>query len=168
MDYTYLVTINAEKCRGCRTCEIVCSFHQAKEFNPTKSSIRVIQKLAGGIIYNIPVLCQQCEDPICMNVCPCNAIYTNSANGAKLISKGRCIGCRICVYVCPFGGVSVDHDTKFAFKCDLCGGNPLCIEFCPFGALEYVRSDKIDAQRKRKGVRPILEFQGATDNSKER
>ena len=159
MNYKYLITINAEQCRGCRICEMVCSFSHETEFNPTKSRIRSIRTEVEENVCLVPVVCQQCEDPVCMDVCPVGAIYEDSASGAKLVNQEKCIGCRRCVYVCPFGGISVDPDTKTGVKCDLCEGDPQCVEFCPFDALEYVRSDKIDIQRKRKGIQAVLEFQ---------
>ena len=159
MEHFSLVVINSQECTGCRICELACSFSHTNEFNPTRSRIRSIRTEEDGIVYTVPVLCQQCEDPICMDACPVSAISTDSMTGAKVVNEEKCIGCRHCVYVCPFGGISVDADTRNATKCDLCEGDPLCVQSCPFGALEYVRTDKIDANRKRKGIQAVLAFQ---------
>jgi carbon-monoxide dehydrogenase iron sulfur subunit len=161
-NYTYLVTIHPEKCRGCRTCEMACSLSHFNECNPTKSRIRAIRTEESGVLYSFPVLCQQCEEPACLAVCPVGAIYRDPETGAKLVNGDKCIGCRRCVYICPFGGVSVDPETKTSFKCDLCDGDPNCAKFCAFGALEYLRSDKIDIRKKREGGQKILDFQKNT------
>jgi carbon-monoxide dehydrogenase iron sulfur subunit len=158
-DQTFFITMDVEKCRGCRICELVCSFSHTSEFNPAKSNIRCIITEEDGVFYGIPMFCQQCKEPVCMNVCPVKAIYIDSKTGAKLVNIRKCIGCRVCMSVCPFGGISFDADRNIMTKCDLCNGDPLCVQYCPFNALEYVRSDKIDVQRKRKGIQAILESQ---------
>lgn len=162
MNHTFLITLNVNNCRGCRICELVCSFSHAREFNPTKSNIRCIITETDGIFSAVPVLCQQCEEPVCMGVCPVKAIYKDSKTGAKLVNIRKCIGCKLCVSLCPFGGITPVADKGKVIKCDLCNGEPLCVQFCPFNALEYVRSDKIDVQRKRKGIQAILAFQKAS------
>jgi Fe-S-cluster-containing hydrogenase component 2 len=34
-------------CGACRTCEIACSFHHTKEFRPSVSSLRILDKEVG-------------------------------------------------------------------------------------------------------------------------
>lgn len=157
MNHSYYVSINADKCRGCKTCEMACSTHHFKESNPTRSRIRGVTEMHDGVLYSAPVVCQQCEDPVCQAVCPFDAIYKSHETGAKLVDETKCVGCRRCVYACPFGGTMVDEQTKISTKCVLCDGDPQCVKFCPFGALDYVRSDKMDASRKRKAVQAVLE-----------
>ncbi len=162
----YLITLNAEKCTGCRICELACSLFNEKQSNPEKSRIRVIRKQEEGILYSVPVVCQQCEKPVCMELCPYNALYRDSKTGAIAVSESGCRGCWRCAYVCPFGGVNVDPDKGFAVKCDLCRGEPKCVEFCPSDALSHVRADKVGVMLKRDGVRNLLEYQKSlTDQS---
>ena len=33
--------VNVEKCTGCRACEIACSYHHGKTFNPRLASLHV-------------------------------------------------------------------------------------------------------------------------------
>ena len=69
-----------DTCGGCRTCEIACSFHHSGEFNPSISSIKILDK-AGTAGYNVVLLeensdegkacdgCQGLEEPLCMEYC---------------------------------------------------------------------------------------------------
>jgi carbon-monoxide dehydrogenase iron sulfur subunit len=167
-NYTYLVTVHPEKCRGCRTCEMACSFSHENEFNPKKSRIRSLKTEIDGLFYSIPVACQQCEDAVCMSGCPFKAIYRDPETGAKLVNPNKCTGCRRCMMICPFGAPSVSSDKKISFKCDLCEGDPKCVKACPYEALEYLRSDKIAGRKQREGSQVILDLQKNTDGEEGR
>nr|WP_022666935.1 4Fe-4S dicluster domain-containing protein [Desulfospira joergensenii] len=88
-------------------------------------------------LYHTPVVCNQCENAYCMNVCPAKAIKRND-QGIVCIDEDRCIGCGTCVEYCPIEMVKMDPDTRKAVKCELCHGEPLCVKACPTGALELV------------------------------
>ena len=60
---TKMITVNIEKCTGCGSCELMCSFRHHGEFNPRKARISRTIFLHEEI--SIPILCQQCEDPWC-------------------------------------------------------------------------------------------------------
>ena len=94
-------------------------------------------------LYHIPVVCNQCENAYCMNVCPANAIWRGN-DGIVCIDQDECIGCGLCVQYCPMGVVGFDPDTQKAIKCELCQGKPLCVEACPTGALELAQRGKIN------------------------
>jgi len=144
------LVIDPEKCTGCRICELVCSFHHTKEFNPKRARIAVLRNEETGI--NIPMVCQQCEVPLCQEACPTGATHRDEKTGALLIDEEKCIGCRMCIYACPFGGPSIDPLTMMTIKCDLCGGEPRCVEYCPRRAVEYLKADKVGIMRKKTGA----------------
>jgi Fe-S-cluster-containing hydrogenase component 2 len=127
--------INPDKCTGCRTCEMVCSLYHSGRFNPLESRITILTFEAEGI--HIPVVCQQCEDPICQAVCPMNAIYRDEDTRVLVIDAARCIGCKLCILSCPLGGPSFNPVLQQTIKCDLCGGAPQCVQFCPSEAIQY-------------------------------
>lgn len=133
--------INSEKCTGCRMCETVCSIHHEKVCNPTRARIQIMKWDMSGIY--IPMVCQQCESPVCETVCPMGAIYRDEKTGAVLISYDLCIGCKLCVAHCPFGGVAIDKDSKVK-KCDLCEGDPLCVKNCEPQAIQYLEANSIN------------------------
>ena len=90
-------------------------------------------------LFHMPVVCNQCENAYCMNVCPAKAIHRTD-NGIVCIDREKCIGCGLCADYCPIDAVKLDHDLKKAVKCELCHGEPLCVEACPTGALELIIS----------------------------
>ena len=104
-------------------------------YNPRRARLAI--RNSNENLYHMPVVCNQCENAYCMNVCPPKAI-TRSEEGIVCIDAERCIGCGLCTEYCPIQMVKLDPDTKKAVKCELCHGEPLCVKACPTGALELV------------------------------
>ena len=57
-----IVTVNPDKCTGCRSCELACSLKNTGEFNPVRARIQVI---GFDELFSLPVTCFQCEKPFC-------------------------------------------------------------------------------------------------------
>ena len=72
-----ILTVDPEKCTGCRNCELVCSVMHNGVSNPSLARIQVVKWEDIGVY--IPMSCQQCEDAPCMTVCPKDAIYRDEA-----------------------------------------------------------------------------------------
>ena len=53
----------------------------------------------------LPVLCNHCEHPPCVRVCPTGATF-QAADGRVGMDQHRCIGCRYCLAACPYGARS--------------------------------------------------------------
>lgn len=136
------ILINSEKCVGCRTCEMVCSLKHESEVSPFQSRIKVFKWEETA--HAVPVNCRQCEDAPCQKVCPTKAISWDEELARQVIDYDKCIGCRSCVMVCPFGAMSFIAKTRQVAKCDLCDGDPLCVQFCAYGALEYVNANEMN------------------------
>jgi Fe-S-cluster-containing hydrogenase component 2 len=109
--------------------------------NPDRARIRVLRFARTGS--NVPVLCQACEDAPCIKTCPMNA-RRRLDNQAVVTEEERCIGCRACVYICPFGAAVINPDSGKTMTCDLCAGadaQPWCVKACrDHGALTTVAS----------------------------
>ncbi len=133
-----IITVNIEKCTGCRLCELACSLKNNGECNPATAMLQVV---GFDELFSIPIMCPQCEKPACANVCPTTAIVRDQATGTLVISKEKCIGCKLCIMACPFGNISFSSSKRVPVKCERCGGEPECVIFCPTKALEFKESD---------------------------
>ena len=87
----------------------------------------------------VPKLCNQCENPACVQVCPVGATY-QTHDGVVLVDREWCIGCGYCIMACPYGVRFFHPEHKVADKCNFCyhritkGLNPACVQACAFGA----------------------------------
>ena len=106
------------------------------------------------------VLCNHCENPPCVNVCPTQATFKRETDGVVMMDFHRCIGCRYCMAGCPYGARSFNwkeprpyiEDINLEFptrtkgvveKCNLCaeriakGKLPACVEACEAKAITF-------------------------------
>lgn len=131
-----IILVDATKCTGCRTCELVCSVRNERIANPARSRVHIIR--FDSIMLEVPMLCQQCVSAPCIAICPVKAISLDKESGVVNVNYDLCIGCKVCMVICPFGGIGFDPVGKKIFKCDQCGGDPTCVKFCETKALQYV------------------------------
>jgi Fe-S-cluster-containing dehydrogenase component len=87
----------------------------------------------------VPKLCNQCDNPPCVQVCPVGATYQTN-DGVVLVDNKWCIGCGYCIMACPYGVRFFNPVTKVADKCNFCyhrisqGMEAACVQACPFEA----------------------------------
>ncbi|MCU0723132.1 MAG: 4Fe-4S dicluster domain-containing protein [Planctomycetes bacterium] len=92
----------------------------------------------------VPKLCNQCEDPPCVRVCPVGAAFV-SPEGFVLTDRRTCVGCGYCVQACPYAARFLDPWSGTACACDWCharalrGVPPACVLACPTGARAFGR-----------------------------
>ena len=144
------LVIDPNRCKGCLTCEIMCSFFHDRVFSLDRSRIHVIKDDEAGV--DAPVVCRQCSKPACLAACPEKAIFKDPVTGLASVEEAMCSGCGECVEACPFGAMVLHPDTGVAIKCDLCGSNPQCVEHCPHGAIFFAEASRINTI-KREGLR---------------
>ena len=151
-----VLMIEQEKCTGCRQCEMVCSVFHTGASNPSRSRIKVVKWEHAG--FYLPMTCQNCEDPFCVEVCPTKACYKDLENQRVVIDKNKCIGCKTCIVACPFGAPLFDSVERVSIKCDYCDGDPQCVRFCEAKAITYVDADKVGVDKKRGAALKFFEL----------
>jgi carbon-monoxide dehydrogenase iron sulfur subunit len=140
-----VIFVRPSRCVACRSCEIACAVNRGSlakrlpeailEDPAPLARVRVEET---GADTGFPVQCRHCDDAPCLDACPAKALYRD-AEGLVLLQDARCIGCWMCVMVCPFGAPQPFRGTRKMIKCDRCMGMdaPFCVESCPTGALVY-------------------------------
>jgi Fe-S-cluster-containing hydrogenase component 2 len=124
-------------CTGCKTCEMVCSLRSTGGFNANKALLRIEEDRQG--FGADPVVCAQCQNPLCERACLFSAFERDERTGAIVIDSATCRGCGMCDRACPLHVIQ-KKGRKYV-KCDLCGGDPLCVRFCPTGAITLIDMD---------------------------
>ncbi|MFT7595843.1 MAG: tetrathionate reductase subunit B [Paracoccaceae bacterium] len=184
--------IDANKCASdCSACVSACSTENGWKGNGNaETDVQWIRKITlnnteTGREVTMPMMCQHCEDPPCVDVCPTGASFKRE-DGIVLVDKHTCIGCRYCMMACPFKARSFVHEPVNNQKshaprgqgtvesCTLCvhrvdkGGRPACVEACEatgygaiiFGDLKDPQSDiaKRLAEYQSVALRPDLDL----------
>lgn len=126
----------------------------------------------------VPKLCNQCERPPCVQVCPVGATY-RTKDGVVLIDHDYCIGCQYCVQACPYGARIFNFEHGVTDKCTWCyhritkGLLPACVEVCPvdarvFGDLNdpespisaFLRDNRVQVLKPEMGTVPTVYYVG--------
>ena len=109
--------IDTNQCReDCDACVKACNEeHGLAGFGRDETDAQWIRKLTvkdkqTGYVTSLPMLCQHCEFPPCVDVCPTGASFRR-ADGIVLVDKHICIGCRYCMMACPYKARSFIHET---------------------------------------------------------
>lgn len=140
------ILVRSEYCLGCKSCELACAvahsdsktlFEAINE--PVPPQKRVFVESSEGL--NFPLQCRQCLDSPCVHACMSGAMQYDLQSGLIQVDQQRCVGCLMCVMVCPFGAIDEIPATRKAAKCDRCQDrdyDPACVAACPTKALEFV------------------------------
>ncbi len=96
----WVMVIDMRRCDGCKHCTDAC---QETHHLPKSHEWIKVHKLKGkrGQEYFMPQPCMQCENPMCLRVCPVAATFKDD-EGIVLVDQNRCIGCRMCIAACPY------------------------------------------------------------------
>jgi len=182
--------VDTTKCIGCRSCQVSCKQWNELEAvrtqvddrkaglqNPTTMSAKTFTVVTysevendtspGGLDYVMTKrMCMHCNEPACASACPVTALH-KTAEGPVVYDADKCIGCRYCMWACPWGVPTAEWDSLAPKiqKCTMCYGRsgescpesrngeayteaqqasfgkalgqPICTKACPPGALKF-------------------------------
>mgnify|MGYP005854833871 CR=1 FL=1 len=178
----YAMVIDARRCYGVQACTVACKAEYKVPLGENRSWVEEIEK---GSYPNVsrsflPRLCNQCDKPSCVSVCPTNATWKREEDGIVVVDPNICIGCKYCIQACPYDMRFPNPDTGAAEKCDFClhrvsqGLEPACVEACPsrariFGDLndpesevsKLIAENPVTVLRPEKGTEPNVYYIGA-------
>ena len=162
------LVIDLDTCVGCHACAVACKqWNEGGAFGPLpdadpygKEPLGVwfnrvhtyeIERGAGQapMAVHFPRSCLHCETPDCVTVCPTGASYKRAEDGIVLVDAGKCIGCKLCSWACPYGAREYGEARGVMQKCTLCvdriynqsldegDRQPACVQACPTRARHF-------------------------------
>ena len=154
------MVIDLKRCIGCYGCQLACKAEHGTP--PGVYYARVLKQEEGQYPtvrqLSLPVLCNHCEDPPCVDACPTGASFKWEEDGIVDIDHDRCVGCRACMMACPYTNRYFNdqrphyfpqgmtpyeeartqrHQQNVVMKCNFCrdrvraGKLPACVANCP-------------------------------------
>lgn len=160
--------IDITKCIGCRACQVACKQWNEREGehteyqdelgfqNPATLSAKTLTLITfhelpddnapGGLNYLFTMRrCLHCLDPACVSACPTTAL-TRQPDGPVTYDANKCIGCRYCIWACPWGVPTAEWNSLAPKiqKCTHCADRsdqplPLSLNGQPLTTLESNR-----------------------------
>ena len=132
-------------CLGCRLCEIHCLVQHSKSKKIIKAFRQERDDVVPGLVIeeegcvSFAVQCRHCDDTPSIEACMTGALVRDAETGAVVHDPEGCVGCWMCIMVCPVGAIQRGAEDKVVSKCDLCMGAdmPVCVVNCPNEALVY-------------------------------
>ncbi|WP_322597249.1 molybdopterin-dependent oxidoreductase [Acetivibrio straminisolvens] len=140
----YGMIIDLDKCIGCYACQVICR----KEHNFPHGADRLKVHIQDTGTYPtltrlfLPVLCNHCEKPTCVEYCGNNALYSTE-HGIVRYDAEACNHCLHCLKVCVPGSIIYQNKAGLLSKCDFCferlqhGLQPACVLGCMAKALHF-------------------------------
>ena len=186
----YGMAIDLRRCSGCQTCSTSCklannlpidAFYCLVHTKPGLDDASMRQEQFQDTAYgtypddlsrvHVPMSCQHCSKPACVDVCPTGASHVDEGTGIVLVDSQACIGCLSCVSACPYDvrvhyegepsytlGFAVGekdapmHYADTVEKCTFCknrldrGQEPKCVESCSARARYFGDLDDPDSE----------------------
>ncbi len=160
-----VLLIDTTECNGCYSCQIGCKDeHVANDWSPIAKPqpeighfwFRLDEKIRGTVpkvkVAYRPTMCQHCDNPVCKDKCPNDAIYKRD-DGLVIIDPNKCRGCRNCLEACPYDTIYFNKDLNIAQKCTGCAHlldegwkETRCSDNCPTVCIRIVEEDSAEAK----------------------
>ncbi len=134
----YGMLIDTRRCIGCHACTVACKAEFDVPLGSTRSWVEYVEKGQYPYVSRsfVPRLCNHCNHPPCVDVCPTGATWKRDEDGIVVTDPNICIGCKYCIQACPYDARFLNPITGAADKCDFClhrvsrGVAPACVETC--------------------------------------
>lgn len=132
------VILDLDACIECKSCSAVCFYGHGAV---------LAQEFAGMAQATLPAICRHCDAAACVEACPTSALQ--KTDGRIVRSSMLCVGCKSCVFACPFGVIEPQLTRHHINKCDGCedrvaeGKEPRCVVACPAGARKYAEPEEV-------------------------
>lgn len=137
----WAMVVDLRKCIGCQACTVGCIMENQVPEHGFRTIVSTYEVETKGVTnaYMLPRLCNHCQNPPCVPVCPVGATWSEP-DGVVVVDNTRCVGCGYCVQACPYDARFINSKTQTADKCTFClhrvraGLLPACVETCVGGA----------------------------------
>jgi len=169
-----VIYFDIDRCVGCFTCQVACKQENDLPPHNVDDAIkqtaplwrRVIEiehgEYGNETISYVSLSCMHCANAPCVIACPTEALTKRYEDGIVQVDQIKCIGCRMCLQVCPFGIPQYGEDGLMQ-KCNLCISKleekeePACVACCPSKALRYGESSELSKSVQEKlGLKLVL------------
>lgn len=136
-------TLDLDRCTGCSACRLGCSIeNQVDPGRPWRTVYTFNLENSPELgLHHLSLACNHCDNPTCLAGCPAVAYRRDEGTGAVVLDASRCLGCRYCSWICPYGAPRYNSESGVMTKCTFCverlrqGREPACVVACPVEAL---------------------------------
>jgi molybdopterin-containing oxidoreductase family iron-sulfur binding subunit len=97
----FVMVVDLSRCRNALKCQDSCNKNHYVTGKNAWLKVYNMKESKDTAPYWMPMMCQHCDEPACVTVCPVDATFKRR-DGIVLIDNEQCIGCRFCMAACPY------------------------------------------------------------------
>jgi Fe-S-cluster-containing dehydrogenase component len=120
----YGMVMRRNHCVGCEKCMDACreTNHVPIGHGAWRTNVQERVTTVDGVEKQEfrPILCNHCNRPPCVRVCPTRATFKDPETGIVVMNYKKCIGCKTCMAACPYNARYFNHDKYAIDKCNFC------------------------------------------------
>jgi Fe-S-cluster-containing dehydrogenase component/DMSO reductase anchor subunit len=139
----YAFEVDLDRCTGCKACVTGCHSLNGLDDGEVWRSVGMLHggSAAAPMLKTITTSCHHCVEPACMSGCPVKAYEKDPVTGIVKHLDDQCIGCKYCLFMCPYEAPKFNARRGIVRKCDMCssrleqGEAPACVQACPTQAI---------------------------------